>query len=185
MTRPDHISAPTEGGTEPPPDGIVAWRICRSSRSAIPTGASRRSSICCRRRRSSSSETSGRFRMSRTNPQFNKDTLPAALGAYQIAYDHGGARRLARRRATLPADVNGFWTNESFRQLLRRLRAAEPFHAGLELLLARGGRRRCAIMCSEAVCMALPSPHCRRLPHRRRRGQFSTSWARVDGSRRT
>lgn len=89
--------------------------------------------------------------MSRTNPQFNKDTLPAALGAYQIAYDHmaalGGLRAKARN---LPADVNGFWTNESFHNYADYA-LSEPFHADLERLLAEGGRRRCAIMCSEAV----------------------------------
>jgi uncharacterized protein (DUF488 family) len=53
--------------------------------------------------------------MSRANPQFNIDTLPDALAAFQISYEHmaalGGLRRKAR---ILPPDVNGFWTNESF-----------------------------------------------------------------------
>ena len=52
---------------------------------------------------------------SKANPQFNIDTLPGALAAFQISYEHiaalGGLRGKARN---LPSDVNGFWTNESF-----------------------------------------------------------------------
>ncbi len=89
--------------------------------------------------------------MSRANPQFNKDALPAALSAFQIAYDHiaalGGLRGKLRG---LPVDVNGFWTNESFHNYADYA-LSEPFHAGLQRLLDEGSRRRCAIMCSEAV----------------------------------
>ena len=52
---------------------------------------------------------------SRTNPQFNKDTLPDALVAFDIYYEHmaalGGLRGKTR---TSSQDVNDFWTNESF-----------------------------------------------------------------------
>ncbi len=89
--------------------------------------------------------------MSRANPQFNKDALPASLAAFQIAYDHiaalGGLRAKAR---SLPADVNGFWTNDSFHNYADHA-LSEPFHADLERLLDEGSRRRSAIMCSEAV----------------------------------
>lgn len=89
--------------------------------------------------------------MSRANPQFNKDALPAALAALQIAYEHiaplGGLRGKAR---SLHADVNGYWTNESFHNYADYA-LSEPFHAGLERLLEEGSRRRSAIMCSEAV----------------------------------
>lgn len=89
--------------------------------------------------------------MSRANPQFNKDTLPEALAAFQISYDHiaalGGLRGRAR---TVPRDVNGFWTNESFHNYADYALSAE-FHHGLEKLLHDGHERRCAIMCSEAV----------------------------------
>jgi uncharacterized protein (DUF488 family) len=88
---------------------------------------------------------------SRTNPQYNKDALPDSLAAFDISYEHiaalGGLRGKAR---SLPADVNGFWTNESFHNYADYALSA-PFHAGLMHLLDEGRQRRCAIMCSEAV----------------------------------
>lgn len=89
--------------------------------------------------------------MSRTNPQFNTDTLPAALAAFQISYEHiaalGGLRGKVK---ALPAEVNGFWMNVSFHNYADYALSA-PFHAGLDHLLEAGRKRRCAIMCSEAV----------------------------------
>ena len=88
---------------------------------------------------------------SRTNPQFNKDTLPDALAAVDVAYEHmaalGGLRGKAR---SLSRDVNGFWTNESFHNYADYA-LSEHFQAGLKHLLNEGHRRRCTIMCSEAV----------------------------------
>jgi uncharacterized protein (DUF488 family) len=88
---------------------------------------------------------------SRANPQFNKSTLPDALAGFGISYEHaaalGGLRAKAR---TLPEDVNGFWTNESFHNYADYALSAH-FHAGLEHLLDEGHKRRCVIMCSEAV----------------------------------
>lgn len=89
--------------------------------------------------------------MSRANPQFNATTLPGALAAFQIRYEHiaalGGLRGKA---AALPAGTNGFWTNDSFRNYADYA-LSPPFHAGLERLIAAGGERRAAIMCAEAV----------------------------------
>jgi uncharacterized protein (DUF488 family) len=89
--------------------------------------------------------------MSRANPQFNEDTLPEALAALDVSYLHiaalGGLRGKAR---TLPPDVNGFWTNESFHNYADYALSAQ-FHAGFEHLLNEGRKRRCAMMCSEAV----------------------------------
>jgi uncharacterized protein (DUF488 family) len=89
--------------------------------------------------------------MSRTNPQFNRDTLPQSLASSGIRYEHlaalGGLRGKAR---TVPADVNGFWTNESFHNYADYA-LSEQFHAGLEHVLDEGRQRRSAIMCSEAV----------------------------------
>ena len=52
---------------------------------------------------------------SRANPQFNLDTLPAALADWQIGHTHieqlGGLRKNSK---TIPPEVNGFWTNQSF-----------------------------------------------------------------------
>lgn len=88
---------------------------------------------------------------SRSNPQFDKDTLPAALAARDISYEHmaalGGLRGKAR---SLPPQINGFWENESFHNYADYA-LSEAFHAGLEHLRAAGRERRCAIMCSEAV----------------------------------
>ncbi len=88
---------------------------------------------------------------SRTNPQFNKDTFSEALAPFGISYEHmadlGGLRGKARG---VPADVNGFWTNESFHNYADYALSAQ-FHAGLAHLREVGHRQRCAIMCSEAV----------------------------------
>jgi uncharacterized protein (DUF488 family) len=89
--------------------------------------------------------------MSRTNPQFNKTTLPAALADHQISYEHndalGGRRGLMR---SVGGDVNGYWENKSFHNYADYA-LSDAFHAGLEALINVGRRRRCAVMCSEAV----------------------------------
>jgi uncharacterized protein (DUF488 family) len=89
--------------------------------------------------------------MSRTNPQFNKDTLSAALATFQISYEHmaalGGLR--GKSQDVLP-DVNGLWTNDSFHNYADYA-LSPPFHAGLAHLVEEGREARCAIMCSEAV----------------------------------
>ena len=88
---------------------------------------------------------------SRTNPQFNRDVLPGSLSGFGISYEHmaalGGLRGKAR---TTPAEVNAFWTNDSFHNFADYA-LSEEFRAGLARLLDEGHRRRCAIMCSEAV----------------------------------
>ena len=88
---------------------------------------------------------------SRANPQFNKEALPDALAAFHVSYEHiaalGGLRGKAR---SLAPDVNGFWTNESFHNYADYALSAD-FHAGLAHLLEQGRKRRCALMCSEAV----------------------------------
>lgn len=88
---------------------------------------------------------------SRTNPQFNRDTLPDALSAYGIAYEHlaalGGLR--AKSKIT-PPDVNGFWENDSFHHYADYA-LTDDFRLGLEALISRAQTQRCAIMCSEAV----------------------------------
>ena len=88
---------------------------------------------------------------SRTNPQFNEDTLPAALADAGIAYEHvdalGGRRG---KRADVPPELNAYWTHRSFHNYADHALSAE-FRAGLEYLIATGRDERCAIMCSEAV----------------------------------
>src|SRR5262249_47310465 len=52
---------------------------------------------------------------SRTNPQFNRDTLPDALAPFQIGYQHfaplGGLRG---KKRDLSPEVNGFWRVQAF-----------------------------------------------------------------------
>ncbi|MFT0532507.1 DUF488 family protein [Castellaniella hirudinis] len=88
---------------------------------------------------------------SRTNPQFNQDTLPAALAAYRIDYEHlaalGGLRGKSK---TIPPETNGFWENDSFHHYADYA-LTDAFRQGLETLIQRAQAQRCAIMCSEAV----------------------------------
>lgn len=88
---------------------------------------------------------------SRTNPQFNRDTLPDSLAAHQIGYEHiaglGGLR--GKQRVAEPSP-NAFWENTSFRNYADHALTAD-FRAGLERLRELGAERRVAIMCAEAV----------------------------------
>jgi uncharacterized protein (DUF488 family) len=89
---------------------------------------------------------------SRTNPQYNQDTLPATLAAAGIGYTHlarlGGLR--GRRKDLPPGESpNGAWENPSFRNYADY--ALTPaFGAGLDELLALATTPT-AIMCAEAV----------------------------------
>jgi uncharacterized protein (DUF488 family) len=89
---------------------------------------------------------------SRTNPQFNKDAMPGSLERYGIGYRHiaalGGLRG---RKVEVPADVNGFWENQSFHNYADYAMSSQEFVEGLDRLLSLGGPERCAIMCAESV----------------------------------
>ncbi len=88
---------------------------------------------------------------SRSNPQFNKETLPDALVSFGISYEHVAALGGLRGKGhNLPAEVNGFWTNQSFHNYADYA-LSEQFCEGLQHLLYEGRQWRCAIMCSEAV----------------------------------
>jgi uncharacterized protein (DUF488 family) len=88
---------------------------------------------------------------SRANPQFNEDSLPEALAAVRISYEHMPALGGLRGKAgTISRDVNGFWTNERFHNYADYA-LSQHFHAGLDRLIERGRKLRCAIMCAEAV----------------------------------
>jgi uncharacterized protein (DUF488 family) len=88
---------------------------------------------------------------SRTNPQFNVDTLPQRLIAWGIGYQHlrdlGGLR--GRRKDQGPSP-NTYWENLSFRNYADYT-ATAPFQAGLQELRDLGGAHVCAVMCAEAV----------------------------------
>jgi uncharacterized protein (DUF488 family) len=88
---------------------------------------------------------------SRTNPDYNRDALPASLAPSGIGYEHvaelGGLRGKARQ---VPDTVNAFWQNKSFHNYADYA-LSDRFGQGLSHLVALGSERRCAIMCSEAV----------------------------------
>ncbi len=88
---------------------------------------------------------------SRTNPQFNGETLPGMLGPQQIGYEHiaelGGLR--GKTRSVEPSP-NAYWRVRGFRNYADYA-LTKPFAVGLARLRRLGGQRRCAIMCAEAV----------------------------------
>lgn len=85
---------------------------------------------------------------SRHNPQFNRDTLPAALETADISYAHaaglGGFRRMH------PGSPNSGWRNASFRGFADYMQTPE-FADALAELIAAASRERVALMCAEAV----------------------------------
>ena len=91
------------------------------------------------------------FPRSRTNPQFNIDTLPHALSQYQIGYSHwpdlGGRRN---KQDNVPTDTNALWNNRSFHNYADYARTPQ-FQSDLDRLIAFASHQRPALMCSEAV----------------------------------
>jgi uncharacterized protein (DUF488 family) len=88
---------------------------------------------------------------SRTNPQYNQDTLPQALAAYQIGYEHIAA--LGGRRGKshdVAPSLNAFWQNASFHNYADYA-MTDTFHGALERLRELGHARTSAMMCAEAV----------------------------------
>lgn len=88
---------------------------------------------------------------SRTNPQFNLDTLGDTLAPYQIDYTHiaelGGLRG---RQKDAESSSSALWRNKSFRNYAEYAQSP-AFRSGLQTLQALGTRSTCAIMCAEAV----------------------------------
>jgi len=91
------------------------------------------------------------FPRSRTNAQYNVESLPAALESHGIGYEHmpalGGKRGRSR---DVPEDTNAFWDVEGFHNYADYA-LGDEFRRGLERLLAIGDRERVAVMCAEAV----------------------------------
>ncbi|HET7921221.1 MAG TPA: DUF488 domain-containing protein [Gammaproteobacteria bacterium] len=85
---------------------------------------------------------------SRHNPQFNLETLPAALATHGIGYAHlpalGGLRH-ARKDS-----INQGWRNASFRGYADYMQTPE-FEAALGGLIRLAARQMVAVMCAEAV----------------------------------
>lgn len=88
---------------------------------------------------------------SRTNPQYNLDSLPDSLAAFQIGHcriaELGGLRG---RASEVPPHVNGYWSNQSFHNYADHALSPE-FGRGLEKLIGIASERRTAIMCAESV----------------------------------
>jgi uncharacterized protein (DUF488 family) len=88
---------------------------------------------------------------SRTNPQFNQQGLREELSLWQIGYEHiaelGGLRGKTHNTEPSP---NAYWRVRGFRNYADYA-LTTPFASGLARLRERGGQRRCAIMCAEAV----------------------------------
>jgi uncharacterized protein (DUF488 family) len=88
---------------------------------------------------------------SRTNPQFNRDTLPASLASHGVAYEHcpalGGLRA---KQPGISPDVNSFWKNGSFHNYADYA-LSEEFRSGLEKLRALGHAARSTVMWAESL----------------------------------
>ena len=85
---------------------------------------------------------------SRHNPQFNTETLPAALSAADIGYRHlAGLGGLRRPR---PDSPNQGWLNASFRGFADYMQTAE-FEENLQSLISLAQPELIALMCAEAV----------------------------------
>src|SRR5215813_1327387 len=92
-----------------------------------------------------------RFPRSRTNPQFNAETLGPTLQNEGIGYRHlaalGGRRSAADAKAP---SGNTLWRQAAFRAYSDYAETGE-FRAGLEALLDVAHKHSVAIMCAEAV----------------------------------
>jgi uncharacterized protein (DUF488 family) len=88
---------------------------------------------------------------SRTNPQFNRETLPASLAGQGVAYEHcpalGGLRK---KQPGISPDANAFWENASFHNYADYA-LSEEFRLSVEKLRALGHRARLTVMCAESL----------------------------------
>jgi uncharacterized protein (DUF488 family) len=88
---------------------------------------------------------------SRTNPQYNSETLEESLAGVQIGCERiAGLGGLRGKTRDVPQKLNAFWENESFHNYADYA-LSDAFARGLARLRAMGAERRCAIMCAEAV----------------------------------
>jgi uncharacterized protein (DUF488 family) len=89
-----------------------------------------------------------RFPGSRAQPQFNPDSLGAALAAHEIGYTP--MLELGGRRKARPDSPHTVWRNESFRGYADYMDTAE-FASAAEALAGRARTDRVAAMCAEGV----------------------------------
>jgi uncharacterized protein (DUF488 family) len=88
---------------------------------------------------------------SRTNPQYNTDTIATSLQEFGIEYRRaeklGGLRKKSK---TIPPETNAFWENKSFHNYADYA-MSEEFREGLAELIEIGHQQRCVYMCSEVL----------------------------------
>ena len=85
---------------------------------------------------------------SRTNPQFNRETLSKALRNRRLSYRH--MKSLGGLRKARSDSINTGWHNASFRGFADYM-LTPSFGAALERLLKLAEQKPTAIMCAEAV----------------------------------
>lgn len=81
-------------------------------------------------------------------PQFNKDRLKQLLKIEKITYRH--MKELGGFRKTVKNSVNDGWENASFRGYADYM-STPAFQEGLEKLEKIAKKKRCVLMCAEAV----------------------------------
>jgi uncharacterized protein (DUF488 family) len=88
---------------------------------------------------------------SRTNPQFNRDALPAALASRGVGYQHFAALGgLRKKQAGVSPEVNAFWENASFHNYADYA-MSEEFRFSLMKLRDLGHKTRLSVMCAESL----------------------------------
>jgi len=85
---------------------------------------------------------------SRHNPQFNQETLKQSLKKSKIGYRH--LKELGGLRRPLKDSVNTGWINASFRGYADYMQTSS-FQKALEKLEAIALKKRCVLLCAEAV----------------------------------
>jgi uncharacterized protein (DUF488 family) len=90
-----------------------------------------------------------RYPRSRTNPQFNRETLEQVLPNAGIAYEHN--ERLGGRRSGAGANSpNAAWKHPAFRAYADYM-LGDGFWSALDEVLAQARRTPTAVMCSETL----------------------------------
>lgn len=88
---------------------------------------------------------------SRTNPQYNRDALPASLQEIGIDYEHIGALGGLRGRSLdITPGLNAFWQNKSFHNYADYA-LSDAFKTGMRKLRELGHEKACAVMCAETL----------------------------------
>jgi uncharacterized protein (DUF488 family) len=85
---------------------------------------------------------------SRTNPQFNRESLTQSLAEAGIGYTH--AAELGGLRHSRKDSINTGWRNASFRGYADYMQTPE-FEAAIESLIEAAKHEQLTIMCAEAV----------------------------------